>query len=91
MLQKFIIGLLPADIKRVIEIAKSFDMEELEGFFDLGKRMFSRLDTREERMFVIRSWIDKQRSDGYMSGPELLQWGRDAGLTTKRKGKSSKA
>ena len=82
---------LPPQLKRLLTIVQEIDVEEIEGWIDLAKRMFSRLDTREERMFVIQSWIEKQKSDGYMSGKELLQWGKEAGLTTKKKGKKAQA
>jgi hypothetical protein len=91
MFVKLAMKFLPPNLKRLLTVAQEIDLEEIEGWFDLAKRMFSRLDTREERMFVIKSWVEKQKSDGYMSGPELLQWGKDAGLTTKLKGKKAPA
>ena len=71
------------------KLAMAFMPKEYRSYIDLVWRIFQRLDTAEERAFVVNSFLEKQKSDGYISGKELLQWGRDAGLTTKRKGKKA--
>ena len=58
--------------------------QEDRAYIDLCRNhIFQRLDTKEERMASTASFVKKQKSDGYISGPELLVWGAEIGVTRK--------
>jgi hypothetical protein len=74
-------------LARIAKFILKFLPTEYRNYFEIGERMFSRLDTKDEIQDAATFLIDSLKSDGYLSAAEWGKLGGKLGIIGKPKPK----